>query len=147
MRIQDNSAQYLAGLRDIVPQRKRWQVAILNTQPYAIYLHNMNGYSVINTEPFMQNVVQAIRSVLLKPRVTNTDFREALLDAGKVTIEAFQERTARMAPPIRAGGPQRPRHPRPLNWADRTTKLASSYAVEVNRRHRRTPPYDGEAFE
>lgn len=56
----------------------------------------------------------------------------AVLEVVGTKLDAWARTlTATMRPPTRRGGPFRPAHPSPLNWADVSGQLAASYQHEV----------------
>lgn len=147
MPYEDNISEVLRSYDREFPTRRIHLLQVINNADYARYLHDRQGFSVLSDRLALSFVEQALKALVASGKPINDDnIEEALRDASDNYIEHLQSLTSTMRPPIRAGGPQRPAHPKPLNWADRTTNLASSYERIVNGQHRKQYDYQGTVY-
>lgn len=142
MRIEENIDEYTKELDAMVPRRKFHTLRIENTAKYAIYVHSREGYHVIDDEHAAQTIDEALSPLLESSFEMTDEILEALIEkAADVEIDRLQAFTGAYKPPVRKGLPDRPVHSG--NWADISTKLASSFRTKVNNRASKTHEYDG----
>ena len=147
MAYSDNLDEVLRSYDRELPTRRYYLLQVINRADYARFLHDREGYSVLSDRLALTFVENALKRLVTSGRPISDDaIEQALKDASDAYVGHIQERTSRLRPPIRSGGPKRPAHPKPYNWADRTTELASSYERTVNGQHRKAYDYDGPVY-
>lgn len=128
VRISDNADAFLREIRK-ERVRTRPRVAVDNDAPYAVHLYR-RGMWVTDAETLGRYADAEVRKLLSSAvPITTARLEFALARAARLTIKHFQSFTSEMAPPVRAGGAPRRKHP--TGYADRTTVLASSYYYQV----------------
>lgn len=128
--VQDHNAQaFLEDLDELAGIGSgSFIVELGNAMDYALYLHERAGYSVINEQEWLETVTEFLAAHLAQGRpLTERAIAASLAEATEDTVRYFQQFVGAFQPPLTEGGPPRPKHAGGLNWADRTTRLASAY--------------------
>ncbi len=131
---------------------RSFELALGNLMDYAVYLHEKEGYSVINVGEWISTVEEFLAAHLASGKpLTEAALAGTMLAATEDTVRYFQEFIPAFQPPLRKGLPERPKHAGGLNWADRTTKLASAYFAVLTapsgQRWTKTYDYDGVRYD
>lgn len=142
----DNLNVVLRDYERNAPTKSVYRGEVQNTQFYSVWLHEHEGYSVFNNPILLALLRKHLERELKPDRPFDTSVEMGAKAAMKEYVELIQSRTARMRPPIKAGGPSRPAHPAPFNWADRTTDLASSFRSIWDGGAVVLYPYDGTRY-
>lgn len=129
------------------PSKATYTAQVQNTQDYAVWLHLKTGYAVASNPILLAFLRKHLERELRPDRPFDTSVEIGTKAAMKEYVELIQTRTARMRPPIKAGGPGRPAHPEPFNWADRSTALASSFTSQFGDDQVTLYPYEGTKYE
>ena len=133
----------LASVRASVPSDHVLEVR--NTAEYARYLHDKEGYSVLN-DGVLQGAANEAIAKRLDARirrgeaVADADIVEALEEAAVATVDFYQSAIGTKSTRGKVKLPPRLKHPG--EWADDTERLASSYQSRVDGGEYKHHPYD-----
>ena len=108
---------------------------VRNTADYAVYVHDREGYYVLNDEALEAAAQHAVADRLAVrgqrgEMLTDTDMVEALGEAADVVVEFYQEVVGTTDQPGRRKRPPRPVHSG--GFASDTERLISSYERQVD---------------
>lgn len=113
-------------------ERGRHVLLIRNTAEYAVYLHRLVGYWVMNDEKADKIVDEWMEKTKDQVPLTERNVERALEAAGYAIIDYYRSLTSNTVPGLRKG--EKPRFTHPGAWADRSGILATSYRFRVNKK-------------
>ncbi len=130
--VTDNADFVFAKLRALSkPQVHTF--TLLNNKEYAGAVHDIEGISVFNvdvTKDFIRLSIEEMMSKGIPP--TKRNIERALEAAGWEIMDWHRSYIDEVAPPLRAGGPDRPKHP--TGFADVSHNLKNAFRFRVNNR-------------
>jgi len=142
-RIVDNADEFLREYDQIAPKRQFHVLAIENVMLYAIYLHNMTGYFVIDEDKAAQIIADVLDPVVNSSApLSDRDLERLLTKAADLIVEDLQRFTGGLKPPVEHGRRNRPTHSGA--WANITTELVSNFYTRVNRLALKQHPNPGQ---